>query len=218
LKTDKPQPVPGGRQPWDYSHAAKAFHRANKHLPYTMYFNVTLEAQMQDKALPYEMRVLFAIQRFSWGNFSDFAVTEKPQRSPSDPKPRPMTQKKLAEILEIQESHISETVKFLKDQRWLNPEHVNLYPEKRVTTLESTNESWSQVPTPRNFHSPFVLFREEYIRKSGLEKTVSELEARRKQYQEAARKATKELKQIDLKALAAFREASRDKTEADDAA
>ena len=155
----KPTEVkPTARAPWDYREEAKAFHRATGHLPYTMYWNATLEAQMMDESLSNEIRVLFAIQRYSWGNFSDFAVTAKPQRKPGEPKPRPMTQEALGEILGIQKSHMSEYVKFLKAQGYLRSEHLYLFPEKRLNPMESSNVSRRQVPGPSNLDSPYLRF------------------------------------------------------------
>ena len=201
---------PKARAPWDYREEAKAYHKSTGYLPYTMYWNATLEAQMMDEGFWDESRVLFAAQYFAWGNFSDFAVTCKPQRKPGEPKPKPLTQEALGELIGIKSPHMSKHINFLKRQGYLKSDHPHIFPEKRVNLLESQGNFRSQVTTPCNFDSPYLRFEKEYFEKHpDLAKTVSELEQQRKQLQEEARKATKELRRVKLQALTAWRALQR---------
>jgi len=210
-------PKPTARQPWDWREEGKQFHKAHGYTPYVMFWVKTLEAEMRDESLPNELRVLAAIRRYAWGNFSDFAVTEKPKRKESDPTPRPLTQLQLSDIVGIQPSHLSENIQFLKSQGYLRENHRFLFPEELESPFESAKDSngnRSQIPTPSNFDSPYLRFEQEYLEKNPpFKRTLSEIEQRRKQYQEAARIATIEMRKMKLKVLAAWREKQRQSKE-----
>jgi len=215
LKNPQNTTKPGGRQPWDWRDEGKNFHKAHGYTPYTMMWNKTLEAEMMDEDLPREIRVLSAVRRYAWGNFSDWAVTHKPRKKETDPAPKPLTQEMLADILGIGTSQMSKIIGFLKQQSYLRENHPHMFPEERVSTLESDELSRRQVPAPGNIHSPYLRFEQDFFAKNPqLAKSLSELEERRKQYQDAARNATLELRKIKLKALAAWRDQNRETDEA----
>src|SRR5207249_8815005 len=98
---------------WKYADKATEFHRSHGYARYAMDFLATLEAEMHDAELSKEHRVLAAIKRFAWGNFSDFAVTSLPRMAADDPEPRPLTQSDLAHMLKMSAASVSEACALL---------------------------------------------------------------------------------------------------------
>ena len=127
--------------------------------------NETLDKEMMDPVWPPEMRVLFAIRRYSWGNLNDFAV-DGIKLQESDPAPHPTTQKQLSELLlDILAPTVNKAVSFLKkERRYLDPNHMYLCPLDKVTSLESTDESGTDFRSG-NIHLPFLRFKNFLISK-----------------------------------------------------
>jgi len=203
-----------GRQTWKYKEVAKKYHEKHEYKPYTMIWNSALEAEMFDGSLSKEVRVLAAIRRYSWGNLSDWAVDAMPKIEDLDQRPQPMTQQKIGEVLGLVPSLMSHACIFLRDQGYLKKDHIYLYPEVNLTPLDSTKQSWSQIRTPDNIHSPYVRFRQAVLSKNEvIGKTVSEIEHNRNLFQGMAREATIKLRKIDRCILGFFRDFEREEKE-----
>jgi hypothetical protein len=197
------------RLPWNHHLEAKAFHKSHKYTPYVMIWVKTLEAEMMNEELPREWRVLAAIRRFSWGNFADIAVTTKPKKKPTDELPRPMTQDRLSEILGIRPSRMTDIVKFLRETGFLRKNHQYLFPEELESPLESTKDTDVEFQTGGVIHSPYLRWEKEYFKAEGLEPIVDQLVEERKSFQEKAREKTRELHQLKLQALVAYRKSHK---------
>lgn len=204
---------PTGRQTWKYKEEAKKYHKSHGYEPYTMIWNQTVEAEMLHKGLPKEMRVLAAVRRYAWGNLSDWAVDAMPAKTATDPKPRPLTQERLGEILAIPKSQMSDACIFLKDQGYLRKNHLYLYPEEKLSPLDSTKDL-GVGSNSNDSRSPYLRFEQFLLeRKPQIANTLSELDKERKRLQEQARAATKQITQIKRAILCLWRDVEREQKE-----
>ena len=179
-----------------YAVKANEFRKRRGWKKYMMVPNETLDKEMMDAVWPPEMRVLFAIRRYSWGNLNDFAV-DGIKLQESDPSPRPTTQKQLSELLDIPAPTVNKAVSFLKKAGYLDPNHMYLCPLDKVTSLESTDESGTDFRSG-NIHLPFLRFKNFLISK-GVEavKIIPPLEEKRKQKHEEAKQLSLQIREAE---------------------
>lgn len=174
-----------------------------------MTWNVTLEALMMDRHLPKEIRILMAVQRYAWGNLSDYAVDAMPQKKPTDPKPESLSQQRLGDILGLKAASMSEGVVFLKERGHLRKDHPFLFPEDSVNLLESP-EILESSSNCTNSSSPYFRFEQSYFdRNPEARTTITNLDAERKKFQEEAKARTKAINSVKRVILAAWQEEQR---------
>lgn len=213
MKTTQNKPQPGERKPWNLRNLAREYHARKNYAPYTMVWNQTLKADMMDKALAKETRVLVCIRHYAWGNFSDWAVEGPPSTEAGALKPRPMTQERIAEILGIPVSLVSKACRFLKEQGFLKADHLFLYPEDSINPSEST-EVLESDSNSGNSHSPYLRFEASYLAaKKELAESIAKVEAERNSFQDNARDKTKQLRQLKREILSAWRDSERQQAE-----
>lgn len=201
---------PDNAKPWGHKTEFAAFHKRHGRKWFTPTWNTTVEADMRDKSLPKEARVLMAIRRYSWGNLSDFAVDCMPPKKVTDQKQQALSQERLGEMLGLRPASMSEACTFLKDRGYLRKNHLFLYPEDEVTVLDSANNLESD-SNSTNFDSPFVRFERDFLEhRPELRTTLSSLDAERKRLQEDAKKKTLEINKIKRLVLSAWRDTERD--------
>lgn len=201
------------RQRWDHTHTAKEFHKRHGYKKYTMMFNQTIEAEMVNKALPKEWRVLLASRRYAWGNLSDYAVDAMPPRKdvPTDPQPRPLTQERLGQMLGLSKSQMSKVSVFLKAEGYWRKDHPYIFPEEEVSLLESEGKfgvgSYSS-----DSCSPYLRFEQFVLTaKPEIGRIIADLDKERKQHQEEARAATKVINDYKRQILGLYRDIEREK-------
>ena len=192
----KPTEINSGHQKSPYAAKANEFRKRRGWKKYMMVPNETLEKEMMDPVWPPEMRVLFAIRRLSWGNLNDFAV-DGIKLKDSDPTPRPTTQKKLADLLDIKPPTINKAVSFLKKSGYLDSDHRFLFPLDKITTLESLKEDGADFYS-RHIFSPYLRFRQ-FLIDQGIEpvKIIPPLEEKRKQKQEETKQLSIQIREAD---------------------
>lgn len=205
--------VNGRRQPWQYKKDALQYHRSIGYPAYTMVFNAALEAEMKDARMPKESRVLAAIKRFSWGRYCDYAVDALPPKELGDPKPRPLTQETIGEIIGLSTSTISEACIFLKQAGYLRKSHAFLFPEKLLNPLESS-EDFGGDPDSTDSHSPYLRFKSSYLSENKqLNTIIAKLSEERNKLKTAAREISAELRRHDNDIRDAFRDWQRQQSE-----
>jgi len=196
-------------QKWQYTKDAQEFHKKHGRKSYTMTWNVTVEAEMMDKSLPKEARVLAAIRRYSWGNLSDFAVDAMPQKKPLDPKPESLSQQRLGDILGLRPASMSEAVTFLKERGYLRKDHPFLFPEDSVSLLDAS-ESLPLDSNSTKSDSPYLRYEREYLEKNPEARTnLTKLDKKRKRFQDAAKAATSRINKIKRVILFEWKENER---------
>lgn len=200
----KPTQTPGG-----WKKAAADFHRRHGKKLFTMTWNSTIEAEMQDKGLAKETRLLAAIRRYSWGNLSDYAVDGLPPKRATDPKPKPLTQIQLGEMLGLRPASVSEGISYLKERGYLRQDHQFLYPEDDVNLLESEKNRQSN-SNCTNSTSPYLRFEQEFFENQPpLKKRLTDLDQERKKKMEEAKNATSEIHKIKMLALVEWKRLER---------
>lgn len=202
------QPKPAA-QKWQYTKDAQEFHKKHGRKSYTMTWNVTVEAEMMDKSLPKEARVLAAIRRYSWGNLSDFAVDAMPQKKPTDQKPESLSQQRLGEILGLRPASMSESIVFLKERGYLRKDHPFLLPEDLVSLLDS-EKNLGVGSHSTNSDSPYLRFEKSYLESNNEARTtLTKLDHKRKRFQDAARAASTRINKIKRVILNAWKDEER---------
>lgn len=186
---------------WAYKDEFSAFHRKHGRKYFTPIWHSVLEAEMMDHSLENEWRVWSAIRRYSWGNLSDWAVDGMPAQN-GQPKPRPLTQDRLAEILGISPKRMSEACIFLRKKGYLR-DHLYLFPEDKndSSPLESSKQDPDSMGLSFAFSSHRSAFFSEHIETA---KMLSEAEAARKAANDVIRK-------INYEVLVSYRAALRQK-------
>jgi hypothetical protein len=176
-----------------YSQRANEFRKRRGWKRYMMVPNETLEREMLDPVLPNEIRILYAIRRYSWGNLSDYAVADVWLKD--EERPRPLTQKQIGEKIGIANSTANDSVSLLKKAGYLKTDHPYLYPLDKCGSLES-DTSPRYDPSEPDSDSLFLRFRS-FLAKKGVEQAiiVDQLAEKRKQYQEQAAKISAEMKE-----------------------
>jgi len=155
-----------------------------------------LERMMMDEDIPHEYRVLIAIKRFSWGNAESWAVDLDLPNIKTD-TPAPMTQKRLAERLNIAKSTVNEDIQLWKEMKYLRENHPYLYPEDccQKSPLEST-EVFAVNSDRTSSRSPFLRLRKILIeRKIEQVKNLPQLEKERNELWEEAKRKSQEIRQ-----------------------
>ena len=180
-----------------YSQRANEFRKRRGWKRYMMTPNETLEKEMLDPVLPAEIRVLYAIRRYAWGNLSDYAVAEVWLKAES--RPFPLTQKAIGEKIAMAGSSINDAIQLLKKAGYLKSDHPFLYPLDKV--FNSTDDVESDTCDTRNssvpnIDSPFIRFRS-FLAVKGVQQAiiVDQLAEKRKQFQEEAAKLSAEIKE-----------------------
>lgn len=144
-----------------------------------------------DEYVPSETRVLMAIELFAWGNLSDYALDRMPRATleglgtgPDDPtKARPMTQKRLGELIGMKKSTVNDAVKTLKNSGYLK-EHVYLFPNDSVKPLGSEKDPGNDPVHPDSTSPLFLRLKELVIERDKDAKIIPQLELECKRYDE----------------------------------
>jgi hypothetical protein len=209
---------------WKHADRAAEFHRSHGYARYAMDFVATLETEMHDTEVSKEHRVLAAIKRFSWGNFSDFAVTGMPKVAPDDPEPRPITQAELARIIETSAATMSEACTNLRNRSYLRAGVQELYlVDQQAGDLfrSATNLGGSQAVNLKlesnsnssNGDLPFARFCLAYLDSHpDVAGKINYHQVERDRHDEAARKERDALRRIEREILGAFRNEERNRS------
>jgi hypothetical protein len=192
-----------------YSQRANEFRKRRGWKRYMMVPNETLEKEMLDPVLPNEIRVLYAIRRYSWGNLADFAVLDVWLKEEN--KPRPLTQKQLGENIGLSSSTVNDSVQKLKQVGYLKTDHPYLYPIDKLDPLDTDSYKERDPSEPERF-SPFLRFRS-FLAKKGVEHAIilDQLSEKRKQHQAEALKLSVEIKAHEKWLWTAYRSYQRGK-------
>lgn len=186
-----------GSKIWSRSELGKVFHKAHSYRGYTMTFNAALEGEMRDASLSKEARVLSAVRRLAWGNFSDWATVGEPivENKPRDP----ITQEWLASSLGMSKTSVNEAVRFLTQQGYFR-EHVYLFPEEIVKPKESDTPDEDEDKGP-----DFKNFRDSYLQSDADEAArLSQWKQERDRAREEAKDKTQKIQEIERKILCFF--------------
>lgn len=194
------------RRPWNLQTIAREYHRRKNYASYTMVWHKTIEADIKDPDLTLHVRLLIAIRHYAWGNFSDWAVEGPPSKEPGTAPPKPMKNKKLAEILNTSESQISKACSYWKQRGQLRKDHQFLFPEDCISPSDSVNDSGVSFYSGK-LDSPYLRFEESYLTENKqLRESITGIEAERKTFKAKLRESSQKLNKAKLPILSAWRD------------
>ena len=212
------------RRKWKYAEKAKEFHARHGFAPYVMVPSAALEADMHHPDLTADERLVAAVRRFSFGNLCDYAVDAMPRVDPGDPEPKPYGIVRLAELLKIPKSTLSEAGDRLEAQNRLRKDGDLLYANDNSqptlwaslrgpqTNPEFRVDPSSDSPNYSAFKKSYLIENTEFS-----EKLILHQNKRDEMYAEARAEGAV-VRQMERQILAAFRRDQRHRRGSDSTA